>query len=68
MADLGASETVTNELVLAVTEVATNAIEASPAGEAQVQAETADGAVRVAVLNEGPDFQGWTAARAGGGS
>ena len=66
MAQLGADETVTSELVLAVTEVTTNAIEASPAGEAQVQAETAAGAVRVVVLNEGPDFRGWTAPRAGG--
>ncbi len=65
MTDLGVDGTVTSELVLAVTEVATNAIEASPAGEAQVQAETEDGTVRVVVLNDGPDFRGWTAPRAG---
>jgi anti-sigma regulatory factor (Ser/Thr protein kinase) len=65
MTDLGIDEPLTSELVLAVTEVATNAIEASPAGEAQVQAETAAGAVRVVVLNEDPRFRGWTAPRAG---
>ena len=65
MSELGVDETVTSELLLAVTEVTTNAIEASPAGEAQVQAETAAGAVRVVVLNEGPDFRGSIAPRTG---
>jgi anti-sigma regulatory factor (Ser/Thr protein kinase) len=45
------------DLLLAVTELATNAIEASPEGSAAVDAETDRARVEVVISNTGPPFE-----------
>jgi anti-sigma regulatory factor (Ser/Thr protein kinase) len=58
MGEVGADETTTAEAVLAVVELATNGIEASPTGEVTIRAETVDGTLRIVVINQGPSFRG----------
>ena len=58
--DLGAEEPFVADVVLAVTEIATNAIEASPVQQADVRAELDGDLVKVQVANEGPPFDGRT--------
>jgi anti-sigma regulatory factor (Ser/Thr protein kinase) len=58
MTDAGVDEATAAEVVLAVGELTTNGLEASPAGEAEVHAETTQDTVRVVVINEGPPFTG----------
>jgi anti-sigma regulatory factor (Ser/Thr protein kinase) len=55
---LGVEEPTGAELVLAVNEVATNGIEASPSGDVEVDAVHLDGLLRVAVVNQGLPFDG----------
>jgi anti-sigma regulatory factor (Ser/Thr protein kinase) len=49
---------VVDDLLLAVTEIATNAIEASPVDRASVLGQTGAGRVQLAVSNEGRTFTG----------
>ena len=58
MADAGVDETTIAEVVLAVGELTTNGMEASPMGEASVHAEATKDTLRVVVINEGAPFQG----------
>jgi anti-sigma regulatory factor (Ser/Thr protein kinase) len=58
LADLGAAEATRADLVLAVGEVVTNAIEASDAREARLKAEADAGLVRISVANAGESFLG----------
>jgi anti-sigma regulatory factor (Ser/Thr protein kinase) len=59
MTSLGVDAVTQSELVLAVTELATNGIEASPDERSTVTAEhDPEGALRVVVLNDGPPFRG----------
>jgi anti-sigma regulatory factor (Ser/Thr protein kinase) len=64
MADAGVDETTIAEVVLAVGELTTNGMEASPHGEASVHAEATTDTLRVVVINEGPPFRGPIAERA----
>ena len=57
LAQLGCHDRATADIILAVTELATNAVEASPDGNAEVRARAEPPDVRVAVLNEGDDFR-----------
>src|SRR5215212_6139812 len=54
----GCRESATGDLLLAVHELATNAVEAAPDSTAQVRATAEAPHVRVVVMNEGPRFQG----------
>ena len=47
------------DLLLAVTELTTNGIEASPAGVAAIEGQKLDGAVQLEVCDDGPGFD-WT--------
>jgi anti-sigma regulatory factor (Ser/Thr protein kinase) len=58
MADEGVDETTIAEVVLAVGELTTNGMEASPLGEAQVRAEATLDTLRVVVVNDGAPFHG----------
>jgi anti-sigma regulatory factor (Ser/Thr protein kinase) len=59
MTSLGVDDVIQSELVLAVTELATNGIEASPDERSTVTAEQdPEGALRIVVLNDGPPFDG----------
>ena len=61
LARLGVDDGTTADLVLAVSELATNAIEASPADEAQVEAKRPDHVIEVVIANEGAPFYGTAA-------
>jgi anti-sigma regulatory factor (Ser/Thr protein kinase) len=54
----GIDQPTREDLVLAVNELATNGIEASPADVVEVEAQRAGDVLRVAVVNEGPPFDG----------
>ena len=58
MTTLGVPEPTTADLVLAVNEVATNGIEASPSADVEIDAVQVDDLVRVVVVNQGPPFDG----------
>ncbi len=58
MADAEVDETTIAEVVLAVGELTTNGMEASPSGEASVHAEVTPDTLRVVVINEGAPFRG----------
>ena len=49
---------VVDDLLLAITEVATNAIEASPTDRASVLGQTSPGRIELSVSNDGPEFSG----------
>ena len=63
MADVGVDETTIAEVVLAVGELTTNGMEASPRGEASVRAEATRDTLRVVVINDGAPFHGQTGPR-----
>ena len=56
MADLGVDTATTDELLVAATELATNALEASPVEEAHLQAEARTAHLWIEVANDGPPF------------
>lgn len=55
-----------DEVQVAVSELATNAIEASPDGTADITASVEDRRLRVVVSNEGPQPFAWTPSMAAG--
>jgi anti-sigma regulatory factor (Ser/Thr protein kinase) len=55
---LGVTPDTADEILVAVTELATNAVEASPDGAAQVEAAASDGRVQIEIANDGPPFSG----------
>lgn len=63
LARTGCGREAASELVLAVNEVVTNAVEASPEHEARLEAAADPPAVQVVVTNEGPEFDDEVARR-----
>ena len=58
LSGLGIDDGTSADLVLAVSELATNAIEASPVDEAQIEATRPDHLIEVLIANEGAPFFG----------